>query len=137
MTRQSRASDLVASEWVDAAARSQDPSFEALLAIAAAIREQVAYCPLPAGYRAVYDCSDGSLIEEPIVAICTHSEQSGLHEPVMFNATEGFTGKEMEPIWYLAPGERLADVEPLVRDAIQQRETRREEAARRRAQSGT
>jgi hypothetical protein len=101
--RQFPPSDDISSEWVDRAARSRDP-VEALLAVATAMREQVSYCPLPPGYRAVYLAGDGSFFEEPIVALRTDERRSDV--PVICRDSEGFS-TEGTPEWYLSPGEEL------------------------------
>jgi hypothetical protein len=109
-----RPSERSSNEWIDTAARTGELT-DALLAVAAAQREQVSYCPVPPGYRAVFDCGDGSLVVEPIVAIQTNNEHC--HRAVTLNGPEGFSD-DCDPIWYLAPGENLVDLEHLVRDAI-------------------
>ena len=105
-----------ADEWIAAAARKGDPT-DALLAIASALVEQVTYCPLPSGYRAVFCRRDGSLVEEPIVALASYDGEE--HRAVTCNGPEGFA--ERTPDWYLAPGESLADVETDVRQAVKRR----------------
>jgi hypothetical protein len=127
-----RPSERSSNEWIDIAARTGDPA-DALLAIATAAREQVTYCPLPPGFRAVYDCQDGTLVEEPIVALVTTDERE--HRAVVHSSLEGFS-TEGSPIWYLAPGDSLADAEALIRDAIKRRAVSEAAAAKWRAERG-
>jgi hypothetical protein len=87
-----------------------------------ATRDQTAYCPLPPGYRAVYDCADGTLCEEGIVALWS-DPNGAVHRPVTFSPLEGF-GDEGKPVWYLAPGESLADAEASIRECIERRARR-------------
>jgi len=127
-----RPSERSTDEWIDAAARTGDPA-DALLAVAAAARERVTYCPLPPGFRAVYDCLDDTLVEEPIVALVTTDEHE--HQAVVHNSLEGFS-TEGSPIWYLAPGDSLADSEAFIRDAIRRRDEAAAATAKRRAERG-
>jgi hypothetical protein len=117
--RHDRASKLMSFEWIEAAHASGE-LLDGLLAVASAIREQEHYCPLPPDFRAVYECDDGSLIEEPIVALVSGESWD---EPVVCNGPEGFS-REGTPDWYLKPGELLADVEHLVHAAAKARRER-------------